>query len=176
MIHMKILIRKFGGEMDRKKILTALKNAMKGELDSVAVYQNAKNNSDNVEVINFFENRASEEKKHYNYLIALYQAVNNFEELKPVEMGEAENFIFSERFKQEIGKNNLLFSAISVATLLEKNAFDFYQKEASESDNQVLKSFFEKMSTWEKHHYDVLLEIAEEAKETFWQENKFEPF
>ncbi|MCF7793724.1 MAG: ferritin family protein [Candidatus Cloacimonetes bacterium] len=162
--------------MENEKILTALKDAMKGEFDSIAVYQNAKHNSRDKEVMKFFDNRANEEKKHYNYLLALYQAIKNYEELKPVKMKEAENLIFSDRFKQEIGKNNLLFSAISVATLLEKNAFDFYQKAAEETDNEILKSFFEKMADWEKHHYDVLLEIADDAKETFWQENRFEPF
>lgn len=162
--------------MNHEKLLIALKDAMKGELDSIAVYQNAENNSQNEEVKEFFENRADEEKKHYNYLLALYQAIKNYEELEPVKMDKAENLIFSEKFKKEIGKNNLLFSAISVATLLEKNAFDFYRKAGEETENEILKSFFEKMAHWEKHHYDVLLQIAEEAKETFWQENRFEPF
>lgn len=157
--------------MQREKILTAVKNAMKGELDSIAVYQNAKNNSQDEEVIKFFENRVKEEKQHYNYLLALYQTITKYEELQPVNMSAAENLIFSENFKQKIGKNNLLFSAISVATLLEKNAFEFYQNTAQEAEDEILRSFFEKMAAWEKEHYNVLLEIAEEAKETFWQEN-----
>jgi rubrerythrin len=140
------------------------------------VYQNATKNSSDPDVQNFFENRVNEEKKHYNYLLGLYQAIIKYKELKPVIMEKTMNQIFSDDFKKRIGNNHLLFSAISVATLLEKNAMDFYKNTANETDDEILKSFFKKMAYWEQHHYDVLVEIAEEAKENFWQENRFEPF
>ncbi|MFC1898296.1 ferritin family protein [Candidatus Cloacimonadota bacterium] len=162
--------------MPDKKLLTALKHAMRGEMDSITVYQNAAKNSTDPEVVSFFENWANEEKQHYNYLLALYQSVSKFQELQPIQMEDSSNLIFSAEFVKRIGSSNLLFSAISVATLLEKNAFEFYQKSAADSNDPVLKNFFEKMAFWEKHHYDILLEIAEEAKETYWQENRFEPF
>ena len=84
--------------------------------------------------------------------------------------------IFSDNFIQRIGSNQMLFSAISVATLLEKNAFEFYQRSADQTDDKVLKKFFEKMVTWEKQHYDDLLKIVDEAENTYWQKNRFEPF
>jgi rubrerythrin len=162
--------------MKNEKMLTALKDAMRGEMDSITVYQNALNNSTDSEVESFFELRINEEKQHYNYLLALYQAITNYQKLQPVKMDDTANMIFSNDFAKRIGENHLLFSAISVATLLEKNAFEFYRKAAEDTDDEVLKSFFKKMANWEMSHYDELLEISESAQTECWQENRFEPF
>ncbi len=163
-------------EMENKEILAALKNAMRGEMDSINIYQSALANSKDTEVINFFNNMVEEEQRHYNYLLEYYKSINNEETLKAIDTKDAENMIFSENFIERIGSNQMLFSAISVATLLEKNAFEFYQRSADQADNEVLKKFFEKMVTWEKQHYDDLLKIADEAENTYWQKNRFEPF
>ncbi|HHE64824.1 MAG: hypothetical protein DRH89_03495 [Candidatus Cloacimonadota bacterium] len=163
-------------EMENKEILAALKNAMRGEMDSINIYQSALANSKDTEVINFFNNMVEEEQRHYNYLLEYYKSINNEETLKAIDTKDAENMIFSENFIERIGSNQMLFSAISVATLLEKNAFEFYQRSADQADNEVLKKFFEKMVTWEKQHYDNLIIIADEAENTYWQKNRFEPF
>ncbi len=162
--------------MENKEILAALKNAMRGEMDSINIYQSALANSKDTEVINFFNNMVEEEQRHYNYLLEYYKSINNEETLKAIDTKDAENMIFSENFIERIGSNQMLFSAISVATLLEKNAFEFYQRSADQADNEVLKKFFEKMVTWEKQHYDNLIIIADEAENTYWQKNRFEPF
>jgi len=157
-------------------MLIALKNAMRGEKDSINVYQNALGNSKDTEVINFFQYMIEEEQRHFNYLLEYYQSITNEEILKIIVTKDTENMIFSDNFIKRIGSNQMLFSAISVATLLERNAFEFYQKSAEQSDDEVLKKFFEKMSNWEKQHYDDLIEIADEAESTYWQKNNFEPF
>ena len=162
--------------MENKEMLAALKNAMRGEMDSIGVYRNALANSKDTEVINFFNNMVEEEQRHYNYLLEYYKSINNEEELKVIDTKDTENMIFSESFIERIGSNQMLFSAISVATLLEKNAFEFYQRSADQTDNEVLKEFFKKMVIWEKQHYDDLIKIADEAENTYWQKNRFEPF
>ena len=162
--------------MKDKELLSALKNAMRGEIDSIGIYQNAMANSKDEEVIRFFKSMVEEEQRHYNYLLEYYQFITNDEELKLIDTKDTENMIFSDNFIQRIGSNQMLFSAISVATLLEKNAFEFYQRSADQTDDKVLKKFFEKMVTWEKQHYDDLLKIADEAENTYWQKNRFEPF
>ena len=162
--------------MNNKDMLAALKNAMRGEMDSIGVYQNALANSKDTEVINFFNNMVEEEQRHYNYLLEYYKSINNEETLKAIDTKDTENMIFSENFIERIGSNQMLFSAISVATLLEKNAFEFYQRSAEQTDDEVLKKFFKKMVIWEKQHYDDLIKIADEAEKTYWQKNRFEPF
>lgn len=157
-------------------MLSALKNAMRGEMDSISIYQNALANSKDTEVIKFFQNMVEEEQRHYNYLLEYYQSITNEEILKEINTKDTENMIFSDNFIKRIGSNQMLFSAISVATLLEKNAFEFYQSSADQADDEVLKKFFEKMVNWEKQHYDDLIKIADEAENTYWQKNRFEPF
>ena len=162
--------------MNNKEILTALKNAMRGEMDSINIYQNALANSKDAEVISFFNIMVEEERRHYNYLLEYYRAITNEETLKIIDTTDTENMIFTDNFLMRIGSNQMLFSAISVATLLEKNAFEFYQKSADQTDDTILKKFFEKMVVWEKQHYDDLIKISKEAENTYWQKNRFEPF
>ena len=162
--------------MKNKEMITALKNAMRGEMDSINIYKNALSNAKDEEVINFFNNMVEEEQRHYNYLIEYYQTITNEKKLEAIDTKDTENMIFSENFIKRIGSNQMLFSAISVATLLEKNAFEFYQKSFDQADDEVLKKFFEKMVIWEKKHYDDLINIADEAENTYWQKNRFEPF
>jgi len=162
--------------MKNIEMLSALKNAMRGEMDSISIYQNALANSKDTEVIKFFQNMVEEEQRHYNYLLEYYQSITNEEILKEINTKNTENMIFSDNFIKRIGSNQMLFSAISVATLLEKNAFEFYQRSVDQTDDEVLKKFFEKMVNWEKQHYDDLIKIADEAENTYWQKNRFEPF
>ena len=162
--------------MKNIEMLSALKNAMRGEMDSISIYQNALANSKDTEVIKFFQNMVEEEQRHYNYLLEYYQSITNEEILKEINTKNTENMIFSDNFIRRIGSNQMLFSAISVATLLEKNAFEFYQRSVDQTDDEVLKKFFEKMVNWEKQHYDDLIKIADEAENTYWQKNRFEPF
>jgi len=157
-------------------ILTALKDAMRGEMDSISVYQNALDNAQENEVKDFFKSMVKEEQDHYNFLVDYFQSLTDDVELKKIDFTQGKNLIFSENFKQKIGENQILFSAISVATLLEKNAFDFYQKTAENTENEILKEFFNKMATWEKQHYDDLIKISEESEKYYWQQNRFEPF
>ena len=162
--------------MNNTKMLSALKNAMRGEKDSINIYQSALESSKDAEVISFFQNMVAEEQRHYNYLLEYYKSITNEDVLKVIDTKDAENMIFSKNFIKRIGSNQMLFSAISVATLLEKNAFEFYQRSAAQADDEVLRKFFEKMANWEKQHYDDLNEIADEAENTYWQQNSFEPF
>ena len=63
--------------MKNKEMITALKNAMRGEMDSINIYQNALANAKDEEVIRFFNNMVEEERRHYNYLLEYYQTIAN---------------------------------------------------------------------------------------------------
>ena len=82
----------------------------------------------------------------------------------------------SDSFLRRIGEDQYLFSAISTALLLEKDAIDHYRKSSKETDTLTLKSFFDILVTWEQKHYDDLLQIQKDSEGYYWDKNQFQPF
>ena len=164
----------------KENLLASLKKAMQGEMDSVTLYNNAAAHSADGEVKEFFSSRGEEEKRHYNYLLKYYQEISS--DQQPSDMsGELKAFkdlnpIFSGSFLKRIGEDQYLFSAISTALLLEKDAIDHYRKCSEETDNITLQSFYNLLVTWEQVHYDDLLVIQKESETYYWELNNFEPF
>ncbi|MDD4224343.1 MAG: ferritin family protein [Candidatus Cloacimonetes bacterium] len=164
----------------KNEMLKAIKKAMQGEKDSVTLYESAARNAGAAEVQEFFELRADEERRHFNWLLKYYQEVSS--DLLPsepaAELSEAreERSIFSESFIRRIGEDQFLFSAISTALLLEKDSFEHYTQNARIADQSQLKEFFELLAKWEKKHYDDLLQIQQAAERHYWEINSFEPF
>jgi rubrerythrin len=77
---------------------------------------------------------------------------------------------------RRIGEDQALFSAISTALLLEKDAIDHYRKCEQETDILTLKSFFRLLTQWEMKHYEELAEIQKASERYYWEANNFEPF
>ncbi len=164
----------------KEQLLDSLKKAMKGEMDSVTLYNSAAEHSQDPEVKDFFYQRKEEERQHYNYLLQYYQEISN--DLQPSDLMQRINFplgnhqMFSADFVRRIGEDQILFSAISTALLLEKDAIEHYRKAMNETEILTLKSFYELMIKWEGKHYDDLLLVQRDAEEYYWQINQFEPF
>jgi len=164
----------------KEQLLSSLKKAMQGEMDSVTLYQNAANHSSDQEVKEFFHSRREEERLHYNYLLQYYQEISN--DLQPSDLSDSigndwnKHPMISAAFLKRIGEDQVLFSAISTALLLEKDAIEHYRNSMNETDNLTLKSFYELMIRWESKHYDDLLTVQKEAEQYYWQKNQFEPF
>ncbi|MCB5259930.1 MAG: ferritin family protein [Candidatus Cloacimonetes bacterium] len=164
----------------KEQLVNSIKKAMQGEMDSVNLYQDAAEKSNDSDVKEFFLSRKEEERRHYNYLLDYYQQLTN--NLKPEDISdklEKENMqksIFSESFVRRIGEDQALFSAISTALLLEKDSIDHYHKCEQETDILTLKSFFSLLAKWEMKHYEELADIQKEAERFYWQANNFEPF
>ncbi len=164
----------------KELLINSIKKAMQGEMDSVTLYQNAADHSKDTEVKEFFHSRREEERRHYNYLLQYYQELSN--DIQPSDIspelkaGPNMHPIMSDDFIKRIGSDQYLFSAISTALLLEKDAIEHYRKCGMETDNITLKSFYGILENWEKQHYDDLLHIQREAETYYWQLNSFEPF
>ncbi|MBM4403727.1 MAG: ferritin family protein [Candidatus Cloacimonetes bacterium] len=164
----------------RDQLLNSLKRAMKGEMDGITLYQNAADHSNDPQIKEFFQSRAEEERAHYGYLMQYYQEITN--DIEPTNLsgisGEQTAFspIISDDFVRRIGSDQILFSAISTAILLEKDAIDHYTRCAQETDLTTLKAFYGALADWEKTHYDDLLSIQKEAEVYWWNLNQFEPF
>jgi rubrerythrin len=164
----------------KEKLISSLKKAMQGEMDSVTLYANAANHANDPEVKDFFSSRKEEERLHYNYLLQYYQEISN--DLQPSDLSQTISMpadkhpMISEGFLKRIGEDQVLYSAISTALLLEKDAIEHYRNCMNEADNLTLKSFYDLMIRWEGKHYDDLLAIQKEAEQYYWQINQFEPF
>ncbi|MDD4310678.1 MAG: ferritin family protein [Candidatus Cloacimonetes bacterium] len=164
----------------KEQLLASLKKAMQGEMDSVTLYGNAADHAADAEVKQFFSSRKEEERLHYNYLLQYYQEISS--DVQPSDLAKSirvsfnENPMISDTFLKRIAEDQLLFSAISTALLLEKDAIEHYRKSMEEAENLTLKSFYELMIRWEGKHYDDLLLVQKEAEQYYWQINQFEPF
>ena len=112
----------------KQDLIVSIKKAMQGEMDSVNLYQNAADHADDPEVKEFFLQRRNEERSHYNYLLSYYQQLSK--DIQPSDISQdilpqnLEESIFSKSFIKRIGEDQILFSAISTALLLEKDAID----------------------------------------------------
>ncbi len=163
--------------MLKEKYLEALKGGMKGELESITLYEAALGNASDPEVRKFFELRIEEEKRHFNYLLEYFNDLSAGKPLNKVELQDiGSNPMITETLIERIADKQILFSAISTALLLEKNAFEYYRKCAEETDVFELKVLFHTLSEWETRHYDDLIRIEKEAEVRFWRINRFEPF
>ncbi len=165
--------------MSKDLLLKAIKAGMQGEMDSITHYQKAAMDSDG-EVRAFFDARILEEKLHFNYLLQYYREIENNHNLSDLTIelskNELNSPVISRDFINRIGQNQILFSAISTALLLEKNGIDFYKKSALETNEPELVKFFLELARWEEQHYTDLVNIQKEAEEYYWQINSFEPF
>lgn len=166
--------------METRDILEYLKAGIKGELDSIINYEYALQGAEDESVKSFFRDRIEEEKTHYNYLLDHYNQIDKGKPLNSIKLEvismDINEKIFSRNFLNEISKKQTLFSALSTAALLEKNAMDFYRKCAANVDDKVLKDFFRQMSDWEARHYEEILSIQKDTEKEYWTMNRFYPF
>ncbi|HQQ67606.1 MAG TPA: ferritin family protein [Candidatus Cloacimonadota bacterium] len=160
--------------------MRSIKKAMQGEMDSVTIYKSAAGYSSDPEVKEFFLSRMKEEETHYNYLLEYYKMISEDKDISNIStdlvLENLVDTIFSSTFIKRVGEDQVLFSAISAALLLEKDAIDFYSKCEAEAEDITLKSFYGMMVKWETRHHDALVEIQKEAEEYYWQINDFQPF
>lgn len=161
-------------------LTTAIKNAMKAEIDSVTIYSEAALRADG-DVAEFFALRAEEEKRHYNWLLGYYKellggrtpAVNLAAELQT---SHHHSPIFSQDFLKRVASDRHVSAAVSSAVLLELNATEHYRNLAMTAKDPHLKAFFNSMSEWESRHYSELLKIQDESREYWFEMQNFEPF
>ena len=161
-------------------MLAAVKQGMRGELDSISVYEGAAAQAEG-EVKAFFQERAAEEKKHYNYLLGYYKQLTT--NLNPERNAAAElagggwrSPITSPEFYKRIAGSRQLSAAVSTAALLEMDSIKHYRECAEDKTNPALAAFFSTLVEWEEKHYHDLIKIQEEAERYYWDINNFEPF
>jgi rubrerythrin len=166
--------------MGESGLVSAIKGGMKGELDSITVYEEAASHADG-EVGAFFLERADEEKRHYNWLLSYYNDISvgrkpekNLAEDQPLPEGRSP--LIGEAFLRRVGESRQLSAAISSAILLEFQAIAYYRAKAACAVSPALKSFFGRLVEWEECHYHDLLHVQEESERFYWNAARWEPF
>ncbi|HTX72380.1 MAG TPA: ferritin family protein [Rectinemataceae bacterium] len=164
--------------MSNESILSAIKTGMKGEYDSVTTYESAAGSSEG-EVREFFQDRAEEEKRHYNWLLTYYNEVSagkTPDRDLVQDAAPATSPIITAEFLKRVGTSKHLTAAIATGVLLEATSIRHYQKCAAESLSPALRYFYEKLAKWEERHYQDLVRIQEESERYFWDANNWQPF
>ena len=165
--------------MLENEVLAAVKGGMKGELDSVTVYEDAARASQG-DVKEFFLERAAEEKKHFNYLLDYYRTktIN----LTPERDAAAEigrgwrSAIIGETFLKQVASSRQLSAAVAAAVHLEADAIRHYRDWAARAQSPELKSLLGTLVEWEEQHYSDLILLEEEMQRYYFEINRFEPF
>jgi len=161
------------------EVLAAVKGGMKGELDSVTVYEEAAAVSEG-DVKEFFLARAAEEKKHFNYLLEYYRTktIN----LTPERDAHAElggswrSAIIGEAFLRQVAASRHLSAAVAAAAHLEADAVRHYRSWLERAQAPELKRLLGMLVEWEERHYSDLLLMQEEMERYYFEVNRFEPF
>ncbi len=165
--------------MQDADILAAIKAGMKGELDSVTVYEDAAAAATG-EVKEFFAERAEAEKRHFNYLLDYYRSkVVNLTPERNVEAdlrGSWRSAIIGREFLQQVAGSRHLMAAVAAATHLEFDAVRLYRDWLARTESQELRKLLSTLVEWEERHYADLLLMQEEIQEHFFDINHFEPF
>ncbi|MBI9105379.1 MAG: ferritin family protein [Spirochaetales bacterium] len=165
--------------MSKKNMIEAVAEGIKGELDGISIYEAAAERSLG-EIKEFFLDRAAEEKMHYNWLASYYRKLMKAEDadvdLLPGVLPDKPSPIISVEFLERIGSDSFLSAAISSSILLELNAIDHYRKSAEISDDLDVKMLFTELADWEKDHYEMLLKIQEDSRQSWYNAQSFEPF
>ena len=168
--------------MDINRLLTSLKSAMEAEMTGHQFYLLAAKTTEDAQGKATFARMAQEELDHFHALKTQYIAVlekGKFDQataLFEVPAPQTAPPIFSSGFREQVGAQHFVMSALSVGMQLELNAINHYRKAADESEDADVKAFFSRLEEWEQGHYDGFADELEQLREDYWEANAFMPY
>jgi len=160
-------------------LIEALKKGIKGEMDSITLYQEAANRSQHADVKEFFLEMAEEEKNHYNWLVSYYKKLHDGlspASLKNIAQMTERSPIITDEIVKRIAESQYVTTALASAVLLEATALRFYADSAEKTIYPELQSFFSMLSEWERKHYNNLIAMQEQTERFWFDLQRFEPF
>ncbi|HZK39333.1 MAG TPA: ferritin family protein [Clostridia bacterium] len=163
--------------------LAILKEAIIAEMKAAEFYKLAAEKSDDPEVKTAFDELATEEELHMDWLKDIYEKL-----IEPGKM--TEEFAFENFFKNNVKKDVavLKFSekALATATIsvavygiainMEKNAVEFYQNAADRTTQPRLRLLFNTLAEWEAGHAEQFREVYETMMDSWWDDQGFAPY
>ncbi|MCK5586824.1 ferritin family protein [Candidatus Bipolaricaulota bacterium] len=167
--------------MTANDLLDSLRQAMIAERDGYQFYSMAAKQAGDPGAVEMFEHLAEEEMRHFNVLQKQYQSLLDTGAWVP-EIAwdepwhpEGAGSLFTDDFVRRIRGRHLEMAALSLGILLEKQAFEFYSRQAESAEDGSVREFFRELANWEDGHYRMLLREDEALKDEYWSKNRFEP-
>ncbi len=167
--------------MTEANTLNILKKAIILEQRGHAFYKKVAEQAENEEVRSFFESMAQEEIIHLKVLSAQFKAFNKRGNFEPGTFEGAQKSTLPQKvlnleIMKRIASAGFEASAISAAIAMEQRAVNIYADQADAADDPEEKIVYNWLSTWERDHLNMLMEIDQALLDQVWGDNNFWPF
>lgn len=164
------------------KATAILKQAIIMENRGKSLYEMVAAQTNNEEIRNIFRAMADEEQLHIEFLSKQYTYYKNNNLFDTNAFGSAAaedsiaNQILTEKISGNISGAGFESAAISAAIDMENKSIEVYEQRARESQDQNEKELYTFLATWEKGHFQLLLDLNKQLTEKVWNDNNFWPF
>lgn len=168
--------------MDKKEAaLTALQIGIQTEIDGHNFYQGFAQRTSDPNAKHMFERLARDEVMHLELLRntkAMLEESGQWAEYKGVKIEDLSGApIFTrERIDQNLAGSTSDLSALRLAYLIEKDAVDFYQRAAGQTDDANGRRMFQDLAEMEQVHLNLLEGEYQFLLEQFHSTMGFAPF
>jgi len=146
-------------------VITVLTQAMNIEKQGEEFYMEAAARSEDPESAQMFQNLASDEQQHYDYIrrqLESHQAGESWikiPELDSVEAIDAQAPVFPKGLApvKDLPSEPSMQDALLFGLGAEVKSFELYSKSAKEADSEEAKKMFTKLAGAERGHFDILM-------------------
>ncbi len=163
-------------------LITSLKKAIQGEIEGRELYRAASEKSNDPRAREVFNFLSMEEDDHIKALEKIGESFSSGKKIEEIELKKYIDLdadgssIFSKSFKSRLEGKHFEISALSIGIKLELDSFKFYADLAEEADDPKIKTFFQKLSDWEKGHYKALQQELDSLQDEYFNQNHFAAF
>lgn len=166
--------------MAENRPLHIIKGAILLEKRGKALYESVVEKTKIAGVRDLFNLLIKEEKKHIELLNAQLSRVVKGKNIDASGL-EQDDFLAADKVISDDIASNVAgagyeSAVISAALEVEKNAVQYYSKNASTAKSREVKRLFQWLARWEKSHMHMLAKIDDDIKEQIWFDHQFWKF
>ncbi len=167
--------------MNDTQTLEILKQAILLEKRGKSFYRKVAEQTDNHAVQSFFKFMAQEEEHHIEILVEQFKAYKEkglldssvFDKNKTTKMASE---VLGSEIKEKISAAGFEAAAIGAAISMEERAVSIYTERGKSAIDPEEKELYKWLSSWERKHLKLLVDIDKALVEKIWYDNKFWPF
>lgn len=161
-----------------KEELSAIKQAIMNEVEGFEFYRMAAKQTAEGGSRDALMELANEEKKHIEYLEALFikikDGIEDEKEMAFMEGPPSPEIYKWDKFDKDL--TSLAMSVFSIGIQMEKDSVDFYTKAKEQTELEEARKLYDILIKWEKVHLDQFTEQYNLYKEDWWADQNFAPF
>ena len=161
------------------KRLDIVKGALLLEHKGKALYESVAEATKIEGVRELFKMLVREEAKHIELLTKQYSRILKGESPDASDLEKEDATVTAEIMSDDVVREvhgaGYEAAVISAALEFEKNAVNFYSRQAEEAESEGEQKLFRWLVRWEKTHMMMLAKLDNELKEQIWYDNQFWP-